>query len=275
MKRIFFIAGFVLIAVAAFAQVQYATEQNIPYYSDKQSEQDGYMKERCVLDVYYPQNKKDFTTIVWFHGGGLVMYDKSIPEELKNKELCIVAVNYRLHPKATCPQYIEDAAAAVAWVFNNIGRYGGDTASVFVAGHSAGGFLTSMIGLDKRWLKAHDIDADRIAGLIPCSSPAITHATIRKEHGIDNQLQPVIDEWAPVYHVRADAPPLLLMTGDRELESLGRYDENAYWARMMKLTGHKRTTLYEFEGYGHDMMHPAYPLLVKFVYERAKELRDK
>lgn len=273
MKRIYFITGWIMVALTAFGQPKYVTEKDIPYYSGEVNNRDSYIKERCVLDIYYPQNKKDFTTIVWFHGGGLTMYEKEIPEGLKNKALCIVAVNYRLHPKVTCPKYIEDAAAAVAWVFNNIEKYGGDTQSIFVAGHSAGGFLTAMIGLDKRWLEVYNIDANRIAGLIPCSSPSITHATIRKEHGIE-QLQPVIDEWAPVYHVRADAPPLLLMTGDREMEALGRYDENAYWARMMKLVGHKRTILYEFEGYGHDMMTPAYPLLIKFVYERAKELRN-
>ncbi len=32
-------------------------------------ETDGYRKERCKLDVYYPVGKKDFPTIVWFHGG--------------------------------------------------------------------------------------------------------------------------------------------------------------------------------------------------------------
>ncbi|MCK7529150.1 MAG: hypothetical protein MZV64_72150 [Ignavibacteriales bacterium] len=31
-----------------------------------------------------------------------------------------------------------------------------------------------------------------------------------------------------LYHVRKDAPPLILITGDRELELLGRYEENAY-----------------------------------------------
>ena len=80
---------------------------------------------------------------------------------------------------------------------------------------SAGGFLTYMIGLDKKYLNHHEIDANKIAGLIPFSGHAITHFTIRKEMGIAGH-QPVIDEWAPLYHVRADAAPLLIITGDRE-----------------------------------------------------------
>ena len=46
----------------------------------------------------------------------------------------MVALNYRLYPKVGSPKYIEDAAAAVAWVFNNISYYGGDTSIIFVSG---------------------------------------------------------------------------------------------------------------------------------------------
>ena len=92
--------------------------QNVSYTSA--DEQDDYRKERCVLDIYYPENDKDFKTIVWFHGGGLTGGSKELPEYLKNKGVCIVGVNYRLSPHVGAPSYIEDAAAAVAWVFKNI-----------------------------------------------------------------------------------------------------------------------------------------------------------
>jgi hypothetical protein len=65
--------------------------------------------------------------------------------------------------------------------------------------------------------------------------------------------------------VRADAPPLLLITGDRELELLGRYEENAYMMRMMKVAGHQKTRLIELGGYGHDTVAPAMPLLLNEV----------
>lgn len=130
-----------------------------------------------------------------------------------------------------------------------------------------------MLGLDKRWLSANKIDANKIAGLIPISGNGITHQAIRDERGI-SQMVPVVDEYAPLYHVRADAPPLILMTGDRELEFIGRYEENAYLMRMMKLVGHKETILYEFDGYGHMITTPAFPLLfmhVNRISERIKK----
>jgi acetyl esterase/lipase len=237
---------------------------NIPYYEESIRKDDRYLNERCVLDIYYPVNAAGFATVIWFHGGGLTGGEKHIPDELKEKGLCIVAVNYRLHPRVNCPKYIEDAATAVAWVFNHIQEYGGNTDQIFVSGHSAGAYLTGMLGLDKRWLRANGIDADRIAGLFVLSGNAITHMTIRKERGI-TQTTPVIDEYATSFHVRPDTPPLFLMTGDRELEMLGRYEENAYFLRMLKLVGNKQAVLYEFDGYGHDMTAPAFPLMLKNI----------
>ncbi len=109
-----------------------------------------------------------------------------------------------------------------------------------------------------------------LPGLIPLSGQAIRHFTVRKERGIA-ETQPVIDELAPLYHVRADAPPLLLITGDREMELLGRYEENAYLARIMKIAGHTQTRLFELEGYGHTMTEPAFPLLLKEVLRIIEE----
>jgi len=242
---------------------------NIPYYSNEIIQKNNYIKEHAVLDVYCPNSEHLLPTIVWFHGGGLTGGNKYIPSELKQKGVCVVAPNYRLFPKIKSPTYIKDAAAAVAWTFNNIKDYGGNASKIFLSGHSAGGYLASMVGLDKKWLSAHNIDANKLAGLIPFSGHTITHFTVRKEMGIAG-TQPIIDELAPLYHVRSDAPPLLLITGDREMEMLGRYEENAYMMRMMKVVGHKQTQLVEIKGYGHSMTVPAYPLLLKEVARLAK-----
>lgn len=75
--------------------------------------------------------------------------------------------------------------------------------------------------------------------------------------------------------MRKDAPPLLLITGDRELELLGRYEENAYLMRMMKVVGHTKTKLYELDGYDHNMTAPAFPLLLKEVETLSIEINKK
>ena len=245
------------------ADGKYQTVSDVPYRTGKGLTE--YMKQRCRLDVYHPVGRKGYSTVVWFHGGGLKAGNRSVPEQLKEQGIAVVAVNYRLHPEVKAPAYIEDAAAAVAWTIRNIEKYGGSSERVFVSGHSAGGYLTSMIGLDKRWLTAHDVDADQIAGLIPFSGHTITHFTVRAERGIDGK-QPIIDDMAPLFHVRKDAPPLLLITGDRELEMLGRYEENAYLWRMMQVVDHPDTELFELDGFNHGQMAvPAHPLLLRFM----------
>lgn len=221
--------------------------------------------ERCRLDLICPQNERGFATVVWFHGGGLSKGNREVPAALRGQGVAIAAAGYRLHPNVKAPAYIEDAAAAVAWVLKNIEQYGGDPRRVVVAGHSAGGYLTLMVGLDSRWLQPHGLSPDQLAGLVPLSGQAITHFTIRKERGIA-ETQPVIDELAPLFHVRQTAPPLLLVTGDRQQELLGRYEENAYLWRMFREVQHADVELLELQGYNHgEMAEPAFPLLLKFV----------
>ncbi|MEE2639524.1 MAG: alpha/beta hydrolase [Planctomycetota bacterium] len=252
------------------AQIAYRTLENVPYRS--RSEND-YANERCRLDLYFPTEKKDFATVVWFHGGGLKQGSKTIPPELKEKGMAVVAVNYRLHPRVQSPVYIDDAAASVAWTMKNIQRYGGNPRKVFVSGHSAGGYLTSMVGLDRSYLKKYGVAADDLAGLIPFSGHTITHFTVRAERGIGDK-QPLVDELAPLFHVRKDCPPILLITGDRDLEMLGRYEENAYFWRMLKVVGHQQAELLELDGYNHGgMAGPAHPLLVRFVRRLEKKIR--
>ncbi|MDF3130019.1 alpha/beta hydrolase [Kiritimatiellaeota bacterium B1221] len=217
--------------------------QNIPFAEP----------DRCKLEVYVPEGKKDFTTILYFYGGGMTTGDRHLPAEFADQEFAVVTPDYRLHPQTTCPGYIEDAAAAVAWTFKHVASFGGNPDKIVLVGSSAGAYLASMVTLDKRWLKPYGIDPDRLAALISLSGQNITHFTIRKERGIP-ETQPLIDELAPFYHIRPDAPPILLVTGDRELELMGRYEENAYFLRMLRNTGHTHNELHEIKGKDHGGM---------------------
>ena len=252
---------------------EYDVKEAIFYRSE--NEVDEYTQERCVLDVYYPKRKRDVPVVVWFHGGGLTGGKRSIPEGLKRQGFVIIAAGYRLSPKVKSPVYIEDAAAAVAWAFNHAGEFNGSSKKIVVSGHSAGAYLTLMLTLDKQWLKPYGIDPDQFAGIAPLSAQAITHFTIRAEREIE-RTQPIIDAMAPLYHVRASELPILLVTGDRERELLGRYEENAYLARMLKEVGHAKTTLYELQGYDHGgMVEPAIPLLVEFARDVCGEEKEE
>lgn len=260
------IASVLFLALSTGRAAPAHTERNILYLTPSAAAAaDPYRKQSCVLDVYVPADAKDCPVIVWFHGGGLREGSKSLPVELMNKGYCIVSPNYRLTPKAKAINAVEDAAAAVSWVFENIHRYGGSHRLIFLSGHSAGGYLSTMVTLDPKWLQPYGIDSDLVAGLIPFSGQMITHAAVRGERDIP-ATRPTIDALAPLFHVRADTPPFLMITGDRELELWGRYEECAYMARMMKIVGNHKTHLVEIPGVDHgSMVKPAFPLLIDEV----------
>lgn len=239
----------------------YELKADIPYGSDSS---DPYSAAQCKLDVYYPTDREDYTTVIWFHGGGLTGGEKEIPEFLKEKGIAVVGVGYRLSPKVKVEEIIEDAAQAVKWVFDHIEDLGGDHGKIVLSGHSAGGYLNLMLALNKTYLENIGINADDLMGVVPFSAQCITHFTARAEEGYDIN-QPVVDEMAPLYWVRKDAAPISLITGDRELEMVGRYEENAYLKRMLKIVDHAQVKLLELDGYDHGMTYPAFPLLLKEI----------
>ena len=252
-----------LIGLTLQAQETYKTVKDISYILA--GETDGYRKERCKLDVYYPVGKKGFPTIVWFHGGGLEGGGKHVPEMFMNQGFAVVAVNYRLSPKAQNPAYTEDAAAAVAWAYKHIEEYGGSPRRVFVTGHSAGGYLTLMVGLDKSYLQEYGVDADSIAAYLPISGQTVTHFTIRKERSLPEGI-PVIDQYAPCNKARKDTPPFVLITGDRNIEMADRYEENALLASVLKNIGNKKVSLYELQGFDHGQVYvPGCCLVANYI----------
>ena len=248
----------VLASLCLGAMAQSYSQVNDISYTSKT---DSYALERLKLDVYHPESATGCPVVIWFHGGGLEGGNKEIPQLLREKGVVVVGVNYRLLPLVTVKETLDDAAEAVAWVFRHITEYGGDPNKIVVSGHSAGGYLSMMLCLDKKWLAAYGVDADSVMMYVPFSGQAITHYNVRKMQGIP-PLQATIDEYAPLYWVRGDCPPLVLICGDRELELFGRYDENQYLARMMKLAGHQQTFLYEIDGHGHGgMIEPGFHIL--------------
>ncbi|MFO1486720.1 MAG: alpha/beta hydrolase [Verrucomicrobiaceae bacterium] len=209
-----------------------------------------YERERCKLDVYLPSTGKDWPVLVWFHGGGLKNGDKRgtpkdgvkterIVSSLASAGIAVVSANYRFSPKVTFPAYLEDAAAAVAWAKQHMGEHGADPKRLFIGGHSAGGYITFMMGLDERFLKKEGMTLSDIAGLIPVSGQTMTHFTVREERGLAKHTI-TADEAAPVYHTRKDTPPMLVIYADKDMTA--RADENEFFIETMKGAGNKGVT---------------------------------
>lgn len=160
----------------------------------------------------------------------------------------VVKAGYRLVPDGKFPAMLEDGAAAVRWVHDNIGELGGDPQRIYLMGHSAGAYNAMMLGLDPQWLGREGLDGDVIKGVIGLSGP---YDFDTKDRG---SLEAAFGHWErpratqPVNFARADAPPLLIATGDKDTTVRPRNSESL--ARAMTEAG-VPTEAVIFEGMNH------------------------
>ncbi len=213
---------------------------NLPYYPESISSKNGYIASRCRLDLRLPEDAADFPTVVWFHGGGIENGEKHFID-LDDDGIAQVAVNYRLLPGgATADDCIADAAAAVAWTLDHIAEYGGNPDKVFVSGHSAGAYLTMMIGMDPARLALWNHTPRDLAGLAPISGQATMHFNVRNFSGdTDPRFLPKLGPLAPLSLVANDVPPVLCVCGQPPYELPARAEENRLLVASLRATGHK------------------------------------
>ncbi len=177
---------------------------------------------RQKLDWYLPEST-DFPLMVYIHGGGL---ENGCKEEmtvagtqLAAAGIGFVSVEYRLYPDAKYPEFIEDAAKAVAWVHAHRAEYGAGEA-LYVGGSSAGGYLSMMLCFDPQWLAPYGIDPTDITGWIHDAGQPTTHFNVLRERGVDTRRL-VVDEAAPLYHIGCaeQIAPMLFIVSDNDMEN--------------------------------------------------------
>jgi triacylglycerol lipase len=106
--------------------------------------------DRNRLDVFEPAQGAGGKrpVLVFVHGGGFIMGDKTSPNSpfyenvgywAVHNGMIGVNITYRLAPQAPWPAGSDDVALAVKWVRENIAAHGGDLNRVYVMGQSAGG----------------------------------------------------------------------------------------------------------------------------------------
>ena len=280
----FLLAVLILLSPALSCRVLRAADPAVNVTADLSYKTGGsdsdYENKSCRLDLYAPADAKNLPCLVWLHGGGLTGGSKAdagvaaLCRALAGDGMLVANVEYRLSPKVKYPAYIEDSAAAVAWVKQHAVEHGGDPARIFVGGHSAGGYLTGMLALDAHYLRAVGIDAAELAGFIPVSGQMMTHYTVRKERGLP-ETTIVADEAAPIYHVRRDTPPWLILYADHDAPL--RAEENRYFTAALQQTGNPGVTSHEITGRDHGTIaewiaHPHDPAreqIVAFVHRVA------
>jgi acetyl esterase/lipase len=212
---------------------------------------DGSTVPEHKLNCYLP-DAGGFSTLVFFHGGGIEGGSKDGEDYLKafaEQGFGVAVPDYRLYPGAKYPQFIEDAAAALRWVAENIKAYGGN-GKIFVAGSSAGAYLAMMLCFDRKYLAPYGLDPDRMAGYIFDAGQPTVHFNVLRETGMDSR-KVVVDERSPLYHICGERnyPPMLVLCADRDIEN--RYEQTLLFVSTMKHFGHGNVSFRLMEGCEH------------------------
>lgn len=123
-----------------------------------------------TLDIYVPDTgKESYPVLVTWHGGGWLMNNKSIMDEMSeyvasNGEYIVCNLNYRLlsdlDNTVTMDEIVEDVFGGLLWVKENIAQYKGNPSKIAITGDSAGGHLTSMVLTNGRNLESDGFDGD-------------------------------------------------------------------------------------------------------------------
>lgn len=162
------------------------------------------------LDVYRPKDGKTHAVVVFLHGGAWVRGDRSqypaIGGRFAGSGLVMVVPSYRLAPAHRHPAQIEDAAAAVAWTVKNIAQFGGDPRRIFLAGHSAGGHLASLLATNPQWLGKHGLSPASLRGVMTFSGVY----DVSLAGGIFGPSAESIQGASPIRHVNGKMPPFLI-----------------------------------------------------------------
>lgn len=202
---------------------------------------------RGGLDVYAPVKADGPAPVaIFFYGGswetGRRQDYRWVARALAAEGFVTVVPDYRIYPDVY-PRFLEDGAAAVRWVVDNIASHAGDPARIVLIGHSAGAYNAAMLALDSRWGVSGMVRA--FAGLsgpyvfLPLTSPVTT-----RTFGEADDLPAT----QPGAHARADAPPAFLATGEKD--TLVRPRNTRKLAAALRDAG-ARVEERHYEGLGH------------------------
>jgi len=119
------------------------------------------------LDIYSPREADTSRdVIVFFYGGRWKVGAKAdyrfVGETFAKRGFVTVIPDYQKFPEVKFPVFVEDGARALAWVHDNISKFGGNPARIHVAGHSAGAHIGALLATDAHYLKAFGKDVSSV-----------------------------------------------------------------------------------------------------------------
>lgn len=208
----------------------------------------------CVLDLCEPEGVSKPPLFIFFHGGGLVNGTHAIYPALASlaeRGIAVASPAYRMYPCAHFPDFVVDAANAVACLLKMADRFG----KIVVGGSSAGGYLSQMLYFAKHYLRRAGADESRISGWIFNAGQPTTHFRVLEERGLDGRLIRV-DEAAPLFYLTESfqgkpTVPLFILCAQHDM--VNRTEQNAMLHTALLHFGYpaEKLSFRVMEGFAH------------------------
>jgi acetyl esterase/lipase len=175
---------------------------------------------RHRLDIYAPREQQGPLPVVFFiYGGSWMDGDRRnygfAGHALAALGYVTVIADYRLVPEIEYPGFIEDGAAAFAWVTGHIAQYGGDGQRMALMGHSAGAYNAAMLALDPAYRERAGTQG-RVRCMVGLSGP---YDFFPFDGPISLRTFGAVSDprsTQPINYVTQEAPPMLLGHGGRD-----------------------------------------------------------
>jgi len=133
-----------------------------------------------------------------------------------------VALGFELLPVATLDEMVQQVRSAIAWIFRNADRLGGDPGRIFVSGHSSGAHLAATV-VTTDWRAQFRLPPDVVKGALCISGTYDLEPVRRSARNAYVQLDAgMVDRLSPARHADNIACPVVVGTGEHESDELKR-----------------------------------------------------
>jgi acetyl esterase/lipase len=175
---------------------------------------------RQMLDLYIPARlTAPAPVLLYFYGGswqsGSRAHYRFLGQAFASRGVIVAVADYRLFPPSCFPDFIEDGALALRFIHTNIAGHGGDPARIFLAGHSAGAYIATMLAANATYLNAAKASPEWIAGIIGIAGP-YDFLPLRDPKLIEIFHGKNDPNTQPIHFVDRPLPPMLLLHGSKD-----------------------------------------------------------
>ncbi len=182
--------------------------------------------------------KTPMPAVLWIHGGGWSAgsHKSNSAMMLATKGYFTASIEYRLSSEAKWPAQIEDCKLAVRWLRANAKKYNVDPDRIGCWGSSAGGHLVACLGTmgeEKQFegKGGYGGVSSRVQAVVDYCGPADFTMKSSDIQGAGEKDPPALlglfgashtekpELWkqgSPIVYVKSDAPPFLIVHGDKD-----------------------------------------------------------